>query len=766
MKQIFSLSLFLFLFSSFSAQTKFTISGNIKDAKNGESLIGATISVLDKTIGVKSNEYGFYSITLPEGTYTLKARYIGFKEEIKEIKLDGNKSINWELESKQRIKEVVVSGKRKDDNITKAQMGTETINIKEISKIPVIFGEKDVLKTIQLLPGVKSAGEGNSGFNVRGGGSDQNLIWLDEAPVYNASHLLGFFSTFNSDAIKDAVIIKGNSPANYGGRLSSVLDVRMKEGNNKNFSLNGGIGLISSRLTVEGPIQKDKSSFMLSGRRTYVDMFLKASESFKNNSIYFYDFNAKGNYKIDDKNRIFLSGYFGRDVLGFGNIFGIDWGNATGTLRWNHLISDKFFSNTSFIYSDYDYNINITSGKTKFNINSNITDINLKQDFQYFVNPKNTFKFGLNAIHHNLTPTRFQGETIDNSGIKKGRKSLEGALYFSNTMTPSSKWSLDYGIRLSTFSILGGDQYRIFDKGILKDSVNLLNESFGKSYISPEPRFTVNYIINDSSSIKFGYARNTQHIHLLSNSTSTSPTDQWIGNSYNIRPELSDIFSLGFSRNFKNNDYEFNIETYYKIMQNQVDYKDGADINTVQDVESELLYGEGRAYGVEVTFKKKMGKLTGWIGYTLSRSERKIEGINNDEWYAARQDRTHDLSVVGIYQLNDRWSFSALFVYNTGNAVTFPSGKYMVGGQTQFYYTERNGYRMPAYHRVDVSATWEGKKTKRFQSSWSLGLYNVYGRENAYLIQFRDNPNNPAETQAVQYALFRFVPSVTYNFKF
>lgn len=766
MKQIFSFSLFLFLFSSFSAQTKFTISGNIKDAKNGESLIGATISVLDKTIGVKSNEYGFYSITLPEGTYTLKARYIGFKEEIKEIKLDGNKSINWDLESKQRIKEVVVSGKRKDDNITKAQMGTETINIKEISKIPVIFGEKDVLKTIQLLPGVKSAGEGNSGFNVRGGGSDQNLIWLDEAPVYNASHLLGFFSTFNSDAIKDAVIIKGNSPANYGGRLSSVLDVRMKEGNNKNFSLNGGIGLISSRLTLEGPIQKDKSSFMLSGRRTYVDMFLKASESFKNNSIYFYDFNAKGNYKIDDKNRIFLSGYFGRDVLGFGNIFGIDWGNATGTLRWNHLISDKFFSNTSFIYSDYDYNINITSGKTKFNINSNITDINLKQDFQYFVNPKNTFKFGLNAIHHNLTPTRFQGETIDNSGIKKGRKSLEGALYFSNTMTPSSKWSLDYGIRLSTFSILGGDQYRIFDKGILKDSVNLLNENFGKSYISPEPRFTVNYIINDSSSLKFGYARNTQHIHLLSNSTSTSPTDQWIGNSYNIRPELSDIFSLGFSRNFKNNDYEFNIETYYKIMQNQVDYKDGADINTVQDVESELLYGEGRAYGVEVTFKKKMGKLTGWIGYTLSRSERKIEGINNDEWYAARQDRTHDLSVVGIYQLNDRWSFSALFVYNTGNAVTFPSGKYTIGGQTQFYYTERNGYRMPAYHRVDVSATWEGKKTKRFQSSWSLGLYNVYGRENAYLIQFRDNPNNPAETQAVQYALFRFVPSVTYNFKF
>jgi hypothetical protein len=752
---------------SILAQSQYTISGTIKDSRNGEALIGVAVTIADKSnVGTRTNDYGFYSITLEKGPQRLRAKYIGFKEEFKEITLDGDKTVNWELESKQSLKEVNIKAKRKDDNITKAQMGTETINIKEIAKVPVLFGEKDVLKTIQLLPGVKSAGEGNAGFNVRGGSTDQNLILLDEAPVYNASHLLGFFSTFNSDAIKDATIIKGNSPANYGGRLSSVLDVRMKEGNNKKFAVNGGIGLISSRLTVEGPIQEEKSSFMLSGRRTYVDVFLQMSEEFKKNSLYFYDFNAKANYKINEKNRIYLSGYFGRDVLGFGDIFGIDWGNATGTLRWNSLISKKLFSNTSLIYSDYDYNIKITSGSTKFNINSNITDLNFKEDFTYFVNPKNTVKFGLNAIHHNLTPTRFQGDSIDNTAFKKGRKSLESGLYLTNTMTPSAKWSLDYGLRLSTFTILGGEKYNRFEGDKRIDSFDLTNQRFGKTYLSPEPRFTANYIINDSSSVKIGYARNTQHLHLLSNSTSTSPTDQWIGNSYNIRPEISDQISVGYSRNFDDNNYELNVEGYYKNMQNQVDYKNGADINTAVDVESELLYGDGRAYGLELTFKKKMGKLTGWIGYTLSRTERKIDGINNGEWYVARQDRIHDLSIVGIYQLTERWSLSALFVYNTGNAVTFPSGKYNVGGQTQFYYTERNGYRMPAYHRVDVSATWEGKTNKKFQSSWNIGLYNIYGRENAYLIQFRDNPSNANETQALQYALFKFVPSITYSFKF
>ncbi len=767
MKQIILFVICFLTGVNISAQSQYTISGTIKDSRNGEALIGVAVTLADKsTVGTRTNDYGFYSITLEQGPQRLRAKYIGFKEEFKEITLDGDKTINWELESKQSLKEVNIKAKRKDDNISKAQMGTETINIKEIAKVPVLFGEKDVLKTIQLLPGVKSAGEGNAGFNVRGGSTDQNLILLDEAPVYNASHLLGFFSTFNSDAIKDATIIKGNSPANYGGRLSSVLDVRMKEGNNKKFAVNGGIGLISSRLTVEGPIQKEKSSFMLSGRRTYVDVFLQMSEEFKKNSLYFYDFNAKANYKINEKNRIYLSGYFGRDVLGFGDIFGIDWGNATGTLRWNSLISKKLFSNTSLIYSDYDYNIKITSGSTKFNINSNITDLNFKEDFTYFLNPKNTIKFGLNAIHHNLTPTRFQGDSIDNTALKKGRKSLEGGLYLTNTMTPSAKWSLDYGLRLSTFTILGGDKYNRFEGDKRVDSFDLISQRFGKTYLSPEPRFTANYIINDSSSVKIGYARNTQHLHLLSNSTSTSPTDQWIGNSYNIRPEISDQISIGYSRNFDDNNYELNVEGYYKNLQNQVDYKNGADINTAVDVESELLYGDGRAYGLELTFKKKTGKLTGWIGYTLSRTERNIDGINIGDWYVARQDRTHDLSIVGIYQLTERWSVSALFVYNTGNAVTFPSGKYNIGGQTQFYYTERNGYRMPAYHRVDVSATWEGKTNKKFQSSWNIGLYNIYGRENAYLIQFRDNPSNANETQALQYALFKFVPSITYNFKF
>lgn len=753
--------------SALASQNKFTLSGTIKDKKNGESLIGATISLKELPgVGARSNDYGFYSITLPEGKYTIKSKYLGYKEEIQEIDLRSHQVLHWELESKQRIKEVKITAKRLDDNVSKAQMGTEIVDMKQIAKLPVIFGEKDVLKTIQLLPGVKSAGEGNAGFNVRGGGTDQNLILLDEAPVYNASHLLGFFSTFNSDAIKDAIIIKGNSPANYGGRLSSVLDVRMKEGNNKNFGINGGIGLISSRLTIEGPIQKEKSSFMFSGRRTYADVFLKASDEFKENSIYFYDFNAKANFKLDEKNKLFLSGYFGRDVLGFGNVFGIDWGNTTGTIRWNHLYSDKFFSNTSLIYSDYDYNIKITSGATKFNINSNITDFNLKQDFQYFVNPKNSIRFGLNAIHHNITPTRFQGDSISNEANKTNRKGLEGALYLSNTMTLSENFNLDYGVRLSTYTILGGDLYNKFHGTQTIGIVDLRGGSLGRTYLSPEPRIIGNYIINDSSSLKFGYARHTQHLHLLSNSTSTSPTDQWIGNSYNIRPEISDQFSIGYTRNFKDNQYELSLETYFKNLQNQVDYRDGADINTALDVESELLYGEGRAYGLELTLKKKIGKLTGWIGYTLSRTERKIEGINNNNWYAARQDRTHDLSIVGVYQLSERWSLSALFVYTTGNAVTFPSGKYQIGGQTRFYYTERNGYRMPSYHRMDVSATLEGKPGKRFQSSWNFGLYNVYGRENAYIIQFRDNPDNANETQALQFALFRFVPSVTYNFKF
>ncbi len=751
------------------AQNKqtFTVSGVAKVNKSGEELIGATILVKEMPdIGALSNEYGFYSLSLPNGTYTFTATYIGYQDITKTVTLDKNLKIDFlfEEEKDMSVEEVVITATQQNDNISKPTMGVEKLDIKEISKVPVLFGEKDILKTIQLLPGIKSAGEGSSGFYVRGGAADQNLILLDEAPVYNASHLLGFFSTFNSDALKDVTIIKGNSPAQYGGRLSSVLDVKMKEGNDKNYQVQGGVGLISSRLSIEGPIQNEKSSFIISGRRTYADAFLKLTEDFKENQLYFYDLNAKMNYRINENNRVFLSGYFGRDRLGLGDQFGIDWGNKTGTLRWNSIINPKLFSNTSLIYSDYNYNVKVSGGGNTFNINSEIKDWNLKQEFQFFPNPKNALRLGVNSIHHTLSPSRFQGDSIVSS--KQDRMGWENAIYVNNTYSPTRRLNMDYGLRLSAFSILGGDTYTIYDQGVITDSVVLASGEIGKTYFNLEPRLSLSYQLSEVNSIKAAYARNTQNLHLLSNSTTANPTDQWIGNSYNIKPEIADQFSVGYYRNFGGNRYEMSIESYYKSMQNQVDYKNGADINTVPDVESELLYGIGRAYGLEFLLKKKTGKLTGWLSYTLSRTERQIEGINEGNWYAAKQDRTHDLSIVGMYQLNPKWSLSGSFVYYTGNAVTFPSGKYEVNGNTIFVYTERNGYRMPDYHRLDLGATYESQRKKRYQDSWNFSLYNAYGRQNAYTITFENDADDPTRTVAVKTALFRWVPSVTYNFKF
>jgi hypothetical protein len=758
---------FLFLCSLASAQ-KFTLSGTLKDAATGEELIGASIMVQELSgVGVSANEYGFYSLTLPSGKYTLKTSYVGYQNQITSINLDKNQKLDILMQTGKQLTEVVVSAKKNDDNITRTQMGTEKLDIKEIAKLPVLFGEKDVLKTMQLMPGIKSAGEGNSGFYVRGGAADQNLILLDEAPVYNASHLLGFFSTFNSDAIKDATIIKGNSPAQYGGRLSSVLDVRMKEGNDKDYSVSGGIGIISSRLSIEGPIQKEKSSFMITGRRTYVDVFLKATKDFKDYSLYFYDFNAKANYRINEKNRIYASGYFGRDVLGLGDAFGIDWGNKTGTLRWNSIVNQKLFSNTSLIYSDYNYNVQVSGGENTFNLNSEIKDWNLKQEFSYFPNTKNSLRFGLNSIYHTFKPSRFEGETegTTNSKGDKERYIWENAVYASNIYSVNSKFSLDYGLRLSASSVIGKGTFNIYEKGVKTDSVVLASGEFGKTYFNLEPRLSMNYVLTENSSLKAGYARNTQSLHLLSNSTSSSPTDQWVGNTYNIKPEVADQYSIGYFRNFAENKYEFSVETYYKDMKNQVDYKNGADINTAPDVESELLYGKGRAYGLEFYLKKKTGRFTGWLSYTLSRTERKIEGINEGNWYVAKQDRTHDISLVGMYQLTPKWTVSSAFVFYTGNAVTFPSGKYNIGNNNIYYYTERNGYRMPNYHRLDLSVTYEKQRKGRYQSSWNFGLYNAYGRENAYTISFEDNPDDPTRTQIKQTSLFKWIPSVTYNFK-
>lgn len=774
MKIFFS---FLFLTLSFFAfnQKKFTLSGSIKDASKGEELINATVKVKGQNLGARSNEYGFYSLTIQEGKYIIIVTALGFVNQEFEIDLNKDLSLDFSLspensEKVLEIKEVNVSAKKQDANVKDAVMGVERLDPKEIAKIPVLFGEKDIIKTMQLLPGVKSAGEGNAGYFVRGGASDQNLILLDEAPVYSASHLLGFFSTFNSDAIKDAVLYKGNQPANFGGRLSSVLDIKMNEGNNKRYNVGGGLGLISSRLNVEGPIVKDKSSFLITGRRTYADVFLKATEKFKENTLYFYDLNAKLNYRLGKKDRLFVSGYFGRDVLGVGKTFGIDWGNATGTLRWNHIVNDKLFSNTSLIFSSYDYNISIASGPVDFDILSKIKDINIKQEFQYFPNTRNKIKFGANIINHSITPGQIEASAGAGIAFEKlvPTKSIESAIFVSNDWSLSEIFTINYGLRTSAFSLLGNDaEVYSFDKGgQVSDTLTFKKNDIYKTYWNLEPRLALSYVYAKDASFKLAYARNVQNIHVISNSTSSSPTDVWLSTSLNTKPEIADQIAFGWFKNFKENQYEFNIETYYKTLQNQIDYRNGANTTANELLEGELLYGIGRAYGMELILKKKQGKFTGWFSYTLSKTERKVEGINDFQWYNAKQDRTHDLSVVAVYDLNKKISISALFVFYTGNAVTYPSGKYEVNGQTQFSFTERNASRMPDYHRLDLGLTWYTKNTEKYESSWNFSVYNCYARENAYSISFRENENDPTKTEAVQVALFKIIPAITYNFKF
>ena len=773
MKKVSLLFLLMFHLVSFG-QTKYTVSGTITDQAKGETVIGARVKIKDKNQGAVSNEYGFFSLTLPEGNYTLVISALGYENQEKEIQLTENLRLDFVVatpQSKtQEIQEVKVTGIKQDANVKSAIMGVEKLDPKAIAKIPVLFGEKDIIKTMQLLPGVKSAGEGNSGYYVRGGGSDQNLILLDEAPVYNASHLLGFFSTFNSDAIKDATLYKGNQAANFGGRLSSVLDIKMNEGNNQRFNVSGGLGLISSKLNVEGPIVKDKASFLITGRRTYADVFLKATDDFKDNTLYFYDLNAKLNYKLGQKDRLFLSGYFGRDKLGFGSNFGINWGNATGTVRWNHLINSQLFSNTSVIYSSYDYEIAIKSNDVDFTITSKVLDYNIKQEFQYFPNSNNKIKFGFNVINHNITPGQLNGSKGIQQDLvfQKAAKSLESAAYASNDWDVNEFLSVNYGVRMSAFSLLGNGQetYTYSSSGAVIDSIIYADNAHVKTYVNWEPRISFSYAYRDDASFKMAFARNTQNIHLVSNSTTSSPTDTWLGTSLNTKPEIADQASFGWFKNLNDNMYEFNVETYYKQMQNQIDYRNGANTRANQKLEGELLYGDGRAYGLELILKKKTGKFNGWISYCLSKSERKIEGINSGNWYNAKQDRSHDLSIVGIYDLTPKLSISALFVFYTGNAITFPSGKYSIEGQSQFLYTTRNGSRMPNYHRLDLGVNWVRKNTDKYESSWNFSIYNAYGRENAYTIAFREKEGNPNVTEAVQTSLFRWIPAITYNFKF
>lgn len=754
------------------AQERHVLSGTIYDSKTGETVIGATIVLTDQPqVGASSNAYGFYSITLPEGEQNLSIRFIGYNTINQVIQLRNDTTINFRLQTNSQVlNEVVITGERQNEQVTSTNLGIEKLEIKEIKKIPVLFGEQDVMKVLTLTPGVKTTGEGSGGMFVRGGNSSQNLILLDEAIVYNPNHLLGFFSTFNSDAIKDLTLFKGTATAEYGGRISSVMDIKMLDGNNQDFHLGGGIGLISSRLNLQGPIVKDKGSFLITGRRTYADVFLKLSsnETLNQNQLYFYDLNLKANYKINENNRIYLSAYFGRDVLSFADRFGIDWGNVTGTLRWNRIWGAKLFSNTSLIYSDYDYRVAITRDVDEFSLTSVIKNWNLKHEFDFYANSKHQLKFGLSSIYHTITPGQVEvgEESAINPVTLQDRFALENGLFFSHIWKPTSRIKAEYGLRFSSFNLLGDGDFYSYEDGEVIDSTYYSKGEIVQTYLNLEPRINVAYVIDERQSVKFSYTRNTQNLHLLQNSNSSTPTDIWISSSQNVKPEIGDQIALGYFRNFINDQYQFSAETYYRWMDNQLDLKNGAEIRANEHIEGELLFGRGRAYGLELMFKRKYGRLTGWVSYTLSRTERKIDGINNGNWYVARQDATHDLSFVVMYDINEKWNVSATWVFNTGNAVTMPSGKYEINGATEFYYTERNGYRMPDYHRLDLGATRTLRKTEKFESSLNLSVYNAYGRKNAYTIDFEEDPDDPTKTTAVMTYLFTYVPSISYNFKF
>lgn len=752
-----------------AAQESHTISGSISDAGTGEDLIG--VSIVDKLSGsgTVTNVYGFYSLTLPAGEREVSFSYIGYESVTQKIDLSKSQTLNVSLEtSTVDLKEVVVKADQANDNITSTDIGVVKMDMKDLNAVPVLFGEKDIMKSIQLMPGVSSAGDGNSGFYVRGGSTDQNMIFLDEAPVYNPSHLLGFFSVFNSDAVKDVTLYKSGVPAEFGGRSSSVMDVRMNEGNMKKYGFTGGIGLLSARLTAEGPIVKDKVSFIVSGRRTWFDLFLPLLlENGDQTTLYFYDINAKINWKINDKNRLFASGYFGRDVFSFDS-FLLNWGNGTGTLRWNHVFNEKLFSNTTFVFSNYDYEIGVSSGGLNFSIESGIRDYNIKQDLTYYLNPKNTLKFGLNGIFHTYEPGKLNSEDgFFNSIVLDKAYATESALYIANEQKILKGFTARYGLRFSMFNRIGeATIYEFDEQNNVVDSTQYAPGEHIITYVGLEPRLSLTYAFNRAISLKASYHRMYQYNHLLSNSTASTPTDLWIPSGTLIKPQFSDQFSLGYFHNFLNDEFELSLEGYYKQMYNVVDYEDGAEIYLNDKVESELAFGKGRSYGAELLIRRKKGKISGWISYTLSRTENLIDGINDNTWFSTKQDRTHDFAIVLNYRPTERWTISANWVYYTGNAVTFPSGVYQMEGNLVPLYTERNGYRMPDYHRLDFGVTLHGKKKKRFTSDWTLSIYNVYARENAFSISFQESESNPGTTEAVQLALFSIVPSITWNFNF
>lgn len=748
------------------AQEKFTLSGKIADSLTGENLIGATVYKEGTTTGSVSNSYGFYSLTLPGGNHRIKFSYLGYKTIFKDIALNRDIILNIDIEpSNTNLGAIIVSPEKSDINIKSVEMGVERLNIKQLETIPVLFGEKDILKTIQLLPGISAASEGSSGFTVRGGTIDQNLILLDESPVYSASHLMGFFSVFNSDALKNISVYKGGIPPQYGGRASSVLDITMKDGNNQNFTVSGGLGLISSRLTVEGPLIKDKMSFIVSGRRSYADLVGKLSGLVKEDiTLYFYDLNLKLNYKLNDNNRFYLSGYFGKDDFGYEEL-GMGWGNSTTTLRWNHLFSKRLFSNTTFLYSNYNYEFNIGSDAR---MSSGIVDYSIKQDFIWYKNPDNTFRFGFCSTYHTFNPGKLiTGNNINPEIILGQKQGVESAAYFSDNRKISGNLSVEYGLRISMFNQLGSGWSNVYDDNNTRvDSTYYNKGEIMKTYTDFEPRISLNLKTATSSSLKISYNRMAQYLHLLSNSTSGQPTDTWIPCSANIKPTIASQYSLGYFRNFYDDKYEVSVECYYKDMRNVIDYEDGTDIMLNENIEANILPGRGRSYGAEFYVKKRHGLLNGWLSYTLARTENKIDGINNNDWYPSKTDKAHNFSIVANYQITKRLSVSSSWVYYTGNAVTFPSGKYVYDGQVWAYYTERNGYRMPDYHRLDLNFHLNGKEKSRFKSSWDFSIYNLYNRHNAYIINFRESETTPGTTEAVRLSLFGIVPSVTWNFTF
>jgi hypothetical protein len=767
-----------------SQEGKFTLNGYIRDSLSGETIIGASVIINGKSKGVTSNQYGFYSITLDSGTYVISISHVSYLFKSILVKLDSNLSFNFEMVPKSAaLNEVVIFSKRRDGNVKNAQMGKIDLSIGQIKNIPALLGEVDILKAIQLLPGIQNAGEGNAGFYVRGGGPDQNLIMLDDAVVYNTGHLFGFFSIFNSDAIKDVSLIKGGMPAQYGGRLSSVLDISMKDGNMNKTEIEGGIGLIASRFSIQGPIKKDKASFMLSARRTYVDAlikpFIKKTSSFHGSGYYFYDVNAKLNYRFSEKDRLYLSGYFGRDVFDFNNSdqsfkTNIPWGNSTATLRWNHVFNRRLFANTTLVYNDYKFRFGAEQDNLAFSLSSGIRDGNMKMDFDYYPLPQHKVKFGGLITYHKFVPnvlTGHQDSVIFHPNNENNKYAIENALYLQDDWEISDKIKINYGLRWSGFTQIGPYTRYVRDINQNKtDSTVYKNFQPIKTYGGPEPRFTIRYSLNDETSLKAAITRNYQYIHLVSNSGSTLPTDLWVPSTYIVKPQVSWLYSAGVFKNFKNNEYETSLELYYKDMKNQIEYRNGYT-PSLTDPESEFVFGRGWSYGAELFINKSRGRFNGWIGYTLSWTWRKFKDLNNGEKYPAKYDRRHDLSIVANYEKNKKWKFGAVFVFGTGNAITLPEQFYIIGGVLTQEYSQLNQYRMKPYHRLDLSATYTPvpKKKKKIQSYWVFSIYNVYSRLNPYFLYFDQTGspyNGTLQVQAKQVSLFPILPAVTWNFKF